>query len=112
MARRSRDNRRRIPGYEEERPSRDDRAREHRRVRHQAHQILNSVADPDEVEPIPEVRRTRPDVPSESPTPARNRFKVWKTKFWKRRDSYKDMKAELDSRWEEMVEAEEEEEAW
>jgi len=28
-----------------------------------------------------------------------NRFKVWKTKFWKRRHTYRDMKAELDATW-------------
>lgn len=109
MARRSRDNRKRIPGYEEERPSREDRAREHRRVRHQTHQILGAVDDPEEVDPIPEVRRTRPDVPSEPAVPERHRFRVWKTKFWKRRDAYHDLKAELDARWEEFAEPDEEE---
>ncbi|MFP5331479.1 MAG: hypothetical protein ACLGHX_03820 [Acidimicrobiia bacterium] len=101
MARRSRDRRRSIPGYDEFRPRRDDRARDHRKVRHAAHQMLRTVADPEELAPLPEVR---PDHHHERETaPAADsavqRFDVGKTKFWKRRDQYKNFRARLDSRW-------------
>lgn len=113
MARRSRDHRRQIPGYDEQRPSPEDRAREHRRVRHAANQQLRGVVDPDDLEPLPEVRRERVGEPRETePTVERRRFRVWKTKFWKRRDGYQDMKAALDARWEELVREEDEDEAW
>lgn len=99
MARRSRENRTVNLGYDEHRPSRDERQLEHRRTRHAANQMLHTLADPDELEPLPEVKRTSEheivdDLPVQS-----HRFKVWKTKFWKRRDSYREMRAQLDSRW-------------
>jgi hypothetical protein len=31
--------------------------------------------------------------------PARRRFKIWKTKFWKRRAQHQDALAEIDSNW-------------
>ncbi len=99
MAKRSRKNRNQIPGYDESRPSRDERTQEHRRVRHAAHQMLHMVDDPEEVVGLPEVRRSRtPEVPAVTAAPSK-RFRVWKTKFWKRRDRYQDMKADLDSSW-------------
>ncbi len=109
MAKRSRTNRKSIPGYDE-RPSREDRQRQHRQVRHAAHQLLTTVEDPDEIS-LPEVRRNRaheaPDLGSEI---ERRRFRVWKTKFWKRRDGYREMKESLDARWEEVTA--EPEEVW
>lgn len=100
MARRARDHRKDIPGYDETRPDRDLRKREHRRVRHAANQLLSVVDDPDDLT-LPDVRRQRSDLPYEPVRPESNgrRFRVWKTKFWKRRDTYQDMKAELDSNW-------------
>jgi hypothetical protein len=108
MARRSRDNRTANLGYDEQRPSRDERRLEHRRARHTAHQMLHTLADPDELEPLPQVRRTHEYEPVSDLPIERRRFKVWKTKFWKRRDSYRDMRANLDSRWLEMEEPVEE----
>ncbi|MPZ51998.1 MAG: hypothetical protein GEU79_04565 [Acidimicrobiia bacterium] len=103
MATRARNNRNQIPGYDELRPSRDERQRERRRVRHATRQALNTVSaeDPEDLEPLPEVRRSATsDTHAEEDTePTRNRFKVWKTKFWKRRNSYRDMKAEMDADW-------------
>ncbi len=103
MATRARNNRNQIPGYEEHRLNRDERQREHRRVRHAARQALNfvSVENPEDLEPLPRVRRnTTTDLQrDENAEPTRHRFKVWKTKFWKRRDSYRDMKAEMDADW-------------
>ena len=101
MARRSRDRRRSIPGYDELRPRRDDRARDHRKVRHAANQLLRTVADPEELSPLPEVR---PDHHHESdPVPAdeitAQRFDVSKTKFWKRRGEYKELRARIDANW-------------
>jgi hypothetical protein len=103
MARRSRENRREIPGYDENRPSRDERKKQHRQVRHSTHQMLHMVDDPEEVMGLPEVRRTRQaDTPLGDVTqhePERRRYKIWKTKFWKRRDDYRNLKSEIDSNW-------------
>jgi hypothetical protein len=58
------------------------------------------VDDPEEVVALPEVRRSRkPEVPAVTDTASKHRFRVWKTKFWKRRDRYQDMKAQIDSNW-------------
>lgn len=100
MAKRSRKNRIEIPGYDESRPSRDERKQQHRQVRHAAHQMLHMVDDPEEVVALPEVRRTRKhENPPADPNAGRTRFKLWKTKFWKRRDTYRDIKSEIDSNW-------------
>lgn len=99
MAKRSREHRQEIPGYNDSRPSRQERRKQHRAVRHQTHQLLHIVEDPDEIV-VPEVRGTGAHEPSPPPRePARRRFKVWKTKFWKRRHRYHDVKVELDSNW-------------
>lgn len=110
MARRSRQHRQAIPGYHDHRPARDDRKRDHRKTRHATNQMLRTVSDPDEIGPLPVVRRTLDSEPGEAErTPERRRFRVWKTKFWKRRDRYQDMRAALDARWEEVIETEDEE---
>lgn len=111
MARRARERRNSIPGYDEHRPSREDRKREHRKVRHAAKNMLHSIDDPESLAPLPEVKRTRDHEPMTVPEPAKRRFKVWKTKFWKRRDQYQDLKSSLDARWEE-VNAPSEEDDW
>jgi hypothetical protein len=100
MARRARDHRKEIPGYDDTRPARDERKREHRQVRHAANQLLSVVDDPDDLT-LPDVRRRRQSEHngSSSDDGAKRRFRVWKTKFWKRRDSYQDMKARIDSNW-------------
>ena len=100
MAKRSREHRQEIPGYDENKPSREERKLQHRQVRHNTHQLLHMVGDPDELGGLPEVRRSRAHDPEPAPAePPRRRFKVWKTKFWKRRESYRDMKAEMDAYW-------------
>jgi hypothetical protein len=98
MARRSRSNRQDIPGYDE-RPSRDDRILKHRANRHAAHQMLHALEDPDEIV-LPEEKRTRstPGAPPPS-SPEQRRFRLWKTKFWKRRHEYREVKAALDAQW-------------
>jgi len=106
MARRSREHRYEIPGYDESRPSREQRKQQHRATRHATHQLLRTLDDPDAVA-LPEVKRTR--VPTTNgaqesatdghPEPAKRRFKVWKTRFWKRRREYRLQKAELDAQW-------------
>ncbi len=98
MARRSRAHRQEIPGYDE-RPSRDDRKLQHRATRHAANQILHALDDPDEIV-LPEEKRTRSTQGSPPPqTPEQRRFRLWKTKFWKRRDGYRAEKAALDAQW-------------
>lgn len=101
MAKRSREHRQEIPGYQDGRPSRQDRKLQHRAVRHHTHQMLHIADDPDEVV-VPEVRGVgdNHETPLAEPTETRRRrFRVWKTKFWKRRDEYHNMKLELDSNW-------------
>ena len=58
MAKRSREHRQGIPGYDESRPTREERKQRHRAQRHAANQMLHSLEDPDEVV-LPEERRTR-----------------------------------------------------
>jgi hypothetical protein len=100
MAKRSREHRQGIPGYNENRPTRNDRKQQHRQVRHSTHQLLHMVDDPDEVAGLPEVRGGGEHDPlNPHPEPKRRRFRVWKTKFWKRRDDYHSMKSEMDSNW-------------
>ena len=99
MARRSREHRQDIPGYDESRPSREERKKRHRATRHAAHQVLSTFEDPEEVV-LPEERRTRNhDTGNGNGEPGKRRFRVWKTKFWKRREDYRSNKAELDSNW-------------
>ncbi|MGH3649173.1 MAG: hypothetical protein ACRDU9_00575 [Acidimicrobiia bacterium] len=99
MAKRSRKHRQEIPGYDESRPTREERKKQHRANRHAANQMLHTFDDPDEVV-LPEERRTRTHENNNGHlSPARRRFRVWKTKFWKRRDDYRDEKAAIDSVW-------------
>ena len=99
MARRSREHRQEIPGYDESRPTRGERKQQHRATRHAAHQQLHMVDDLDDIV-LPEERRSRTHEVSSVPSePGKKRFKVWKTKFWKRRDGYRERKAEMDSEW-------------
>ncbi len=102
MARRARDRRRSIPGYDELRPRRADRVKDHRKVRHAASQMLRTAADVEELAPLPEVRADHHhehDGEAEPADFAPARFTVGKTKFWKRRDQYKSYRARLDARW-------------
>lgn len=100
MAKRSREHRQEIPGYDESRPSRDERKKKHRATRHATNQMLNSFDDLDDVV-LPREKRTGKEngLVDEQVEPQKRRFKVWKTKFWKRRDDYRSHKAELDSQW-------------
>lgn len=101
MAKRSREHRQDIPGYNDGRPSAEERKKQHRAVRHHTHQMLHTADDPDEVV-VPQVRGTgdNHETPLAEPQDSkRRRFRVWKTKFWKRRDDYHTMKSELDSQW-------------
>jgi len=101
MAKRSREHRQEIPGYNEGRPTRQERKKQHRAVRHHTHQMLHTNDDPDGVV-VPEVRGTGDNhelQPAEPLDGKPRRFRVWKTKFWKRRDDYHTMKSELDSNW-------------
>jgi broad specificity phosphatase PhoE len=109
MAQRSRQNRESIPGYDD-RPTHQDRSRQHRQVRHAAHQLLATADDLDEVA-LPEIRKDRfHELTEDVPEVANRRFRVWKTKFWKRRESYRRMRESLDARWQEVTA--EPDEAW
>ncbi len=90
MSVRTRENRRRKPGFGAvNRPPRFDRQVEHRRVRRAAQVALSQMAETeDHALPRPVHTSLKSD-PSERPEPAvsRRRFKVWKTKAWKRRSN-------------------------
>lgn len=101
MAKRSREHRQDIPGYNDGRPTREERKQQHRAVRHHTHQMLHMTDDPDGVV-VPEVKGTGDNHENHLVDPQdlkRRRFRVWKTKFWKRRDEFHTMKSELDSNW-------------
>jgi len=99
MAKRSREHRQEIPGYDESRPTREERKQQHRATRHATNQMLHTLEDPEEVV-LPQERRTRnSETGNGTAEPEKRRFRVWKTKFWKRRDDYRDEKAALDSDW-------------
>ncbi len=99
MAKRSREHRQEIPGYDESRPSRDERKQQHRATRHATNQVLHTFSDPEEVV-VPEEKRTRThDTGMAAGETGKRRFRVWKTKFWKRRDDFRDEKAAMDSDW-------------
>ena len=98
MAQRSRANREEIPGYGAK-PTREERRFQHRATRHAANQILHLVDDPDEVV-LPETRGSKAPVRTNTVSdPEPRRFRVWKTKFWKRRHTFKEEKAALDAEW-------------
>lgn len=90
------------PGHRPGRLSRAERAVEHRRVRHATRQALHAAVyeDPEAVGPLPQpvntVREAEPEPIDEMPR-GRGGFKVWKTKMWKRRDSWRLRQANLAS---------------
>jgi len=106
MSSRTRSNRLRKPGAAAvHKPGRFDRKVEHRRVRRAAQVELRQLAEPeDHALPRP-VHTTRKVDPDERPDVEikRRRFKVWKTKGWKRRSirraeraaSYHDLEKDL-----------------
>ncbi|MFO7300305.1 MAG: hypothetical protein DIU67_008970 [Actinomycetes bacterium] len=55
--------------------------------------------DPDEIV-LPELKGNKAPVRNVAPPePEPRRFRVWKTKFWKRRHNYKLEKAAMDAEW-------------
>ena len=74
MAKRSREHRQEIPGYEN-RPTREERKQQHRKVRHNTHQMLHVSDDPEEIAGLPEVRPPRQpedeSAPEAGPDPGR-----------------------------------------
>ncbi|MGB5759685.1 MAG: hypothetical protein WBM50_22410 [Acidimicrobiales bacterium] len=96
MSVRTRNNRQRKPGVAAvNRPARFDRRVEHRRVRRAAHVELSRLFEPeDHALPLPVHTSAKAD-PAERPVSpvARRRFKVWKTKDWKRRSAMRAQRA-------------------
>jgi hypothetical protein len=96
MSVRTRENRRSKPGVSAvNRPGRFDRRVEHRRVRRAAHVELAKMAEPeDHALPRPVHTSAKAD-PGDRPetTVGRRRFKVWKTKDWKRRSALRAARA-------------------
>lgn len=90
MSVRTRENRRRRPGVAAvNRPGRFDRRVEHRRVRRAAHVELSQMVEPEDLALPRPVRTSLKADPGERPeaTVPSRRFKVWKTKDWKRRST-------------------------
>lgn len=96
MSVRTRNNRLSKPGVSSvNRPARFDRRVEHRRVRRAAQIELGQLVEPeDHALPRPVNTSTKAD-PSERPVTEvkRRRFKVWKTKEWKRRSAARAQRA-------------------
>jgi hypothetical protein len=95
MSVRTRQNRRRKPGVASvNRPPRFDRRVEHRRVRRAAHVELGKLEPEDHALPRPVHTSAKAD-PAERPDPdvGSRRFKVWKTKDWKRRSMQRAQRA-------------------
>lgn len=96
MSVRTRNNRQQKPGVSSvNRPARFDRRVEHRRVRRAAHLELAQLVEPeDHALPRPVHTSSKAD-PSERPETVigTTRFKVWKTKDWKRRSTKRAVRA-------------------
>jgi hypothetical protein len=62
--------------------------------------MLHTADDLEDVV-LPEEKRTRkPESTGKwKHEPEKRRYKIWKTKFWKRRDDFRLKKAEIDSEW-------------
>jgi hypothetical protein len=96
VSQRTRTNRTSKPGVAAvNKPARFDRQVEHRRVRRAAHVELATLAEPEECTlPLPVHISMKAD-PAERPElmVGRRRFRVWKTKSWKRRTSVRAQRA-------------------
>ncbi len=96
MSSRTRSNRLRKPGAAAvNRPSRQQRREEHRKVRRAAHTELRLMEEPEDLALPRPVHTSQKTNPTERPLPMvkRKRFKVWKTKGWKRRSTLRAEKA-------------------
>lgn len=106
MSVRTRQNRRRKPGVAAvHRPAAFDRRVEHRRVRRAAQVELKQLAEPeDHALPRPVHTSAKAD-PADRPEAVvtRSRFKVWKTKEWKRRSM---VRAQRAATYEALIKAE------
>lgn len=96
MSQRTRANRSSKPGVAAvNKPARFDRHVEHRRVRRAAHVELSMLAEPEEYAlPLVAHASMKAD-PAERPevTVSQRRFRVWKTKAWKRRTNLRAQRA-------------------
>ena len=89
MSTRTRRNRSQVPGVASvHKPNRSERRQEHQRVRHETHLALAAVDEPENLalpRPHHTAVRLEPVSRNEVSEPPSHRFKVWKTKAWKRR---------------------------
>ncbi len=96
MSQRTRANRQRKPGAAAmNKPGRFDRQVEHRRVRRAAHVELATMVEPEDhalPRPVHTSMKTDPTERDDVPI-AKRRFKVWKTKDWKRRSQMRAARA-------------------
>lgn len=90
MSSRTRSSRLRNPGAAAvHRPSRQERQDAHRKLRRAAQIELRQMEEPDDLALPRPVHSAQKTAPTERPERqvARKRFRVWKTKGWKRRSS-------------------------
>ncbi len=103
MSTRTRSNRLRNPGVAStHKPGRFDRRTEHRRVRRAAQVELSQLVEPEDYvipRPVHTSRKVDPNDRLE-PEIEKRRFKVWKTKGWKRRSN---MRAERAANYYQLV---------
>jgi hypothetical protein len=90
MSTRTRRSRSQVPGVVSvHKPNRSERRQEHARVRHETHMALATVAEPEDLAlPRPHhtaVRLEPVNRDEVAEAPERRKFRVWKTKAWKRR---------------------------
>ena len=89
MSTRTRRSRSQVPGVVSvHKPNRSERRLEHAKIRHETHVALATVAEPEDLalpNPHHTAIRLEPVNRDEVAQPERPRFKVWKTKAWKRR---------------------------
>jgi hypothetical protein len=89
MSTRTRRNRSQLPGVASvHKPNRSQRRQEHQRVRHETNIALATFDEPEGLalpRPHHTAVRLEPVNRDEVHEPSRPRFKVWKTKAWKRR---------------------------
>ena len=114
MCIRDRANKARTPGAAGvHKPAKFDRHVEHRKVRRAAHMALSQIDEPEDLAlPRPHQLSEKVD-PTEKTVPEiqKRRFRVWKTRAWKRRSNERTQRAiawtQTDTDWSELIESEE-----
>jgi hypothetical protein len=102
MSTRTRRSRSQVPGVASvHKPNRAQRRQEHQRVRHETNIALHTFDEPEDLalpRPHHTAVRLEPVSRDEVGEAAKPRFRVWKTKAWKRRKLERRQRAQLEYR--------------